>query len=85
MDQPWTPRPKPEQADRLERRIEFEDYASNRAFLDLLNDFCEQQGRYPDISFGRTYVNITLRAEELGTPLGAIDHAFAAAIDALVP
>jgi len=84
MDQPWTPRPKPDQADRLERRIEFEDYASNRAFLDLLNDFCEQQGRYPDISFGRTYVNITLRAEEDGEPLGAIDHAFAAAIDALV-
>lgn len=85
MDQPWTPRPKPEQAERLERRIEFEDYASNRAFLDLLNDFCEQQGRYPDISFGRTYVNITLRAEEAGEPLGAIDHAFAAAIDGLLP
>ena len=85
MDQPWTPRPKPEQAERLERRIEFDDYASNRAFLDLLNDFCEQQGRYPDISFGRTYVNITLRAEEDGAQLGPTDHAFAAAIDGLLP
>ena len=64
MDQPWTPRPKPEQADRIERRIEFADYASNRAFLDRLNAFCEQQGRYPDLSFGRTYVNITVRSDD---------------------
>jgi 4a-hydroxytetrahydrobiopterin dehydratase len=68
----------------LERRIEFEDYANNRAFLDRLNDFCEQQGRYPDISFGRTYVNITLRAEGDAAPIGEADHAFAAAIDGLV-
>ncbi|MCP9915524.1 4a-hydroxytetrahydrobiopterin dehydratase [Cyanobium sp. ATX 6F1] len=84
MDQPWTPRPKPEQAVRLERRVEFADYASNRAFLDRLNDFCEQQGRYPDISFGRTYVNITLRADGEGEALSDADHSFAAAIDGLL-
>jgi 4a-hydroxytetrahydrobiopterin dehydratase len=84
MDHQWTPRPKPEQADRLERRVEFDDYAGNRAFLDRLNDFCEQQGRYPDISFGRTYVNITLRSEQDDAPIGEADHAFAAAIDGLV-
>ena len=75
---------KPDRIEWLERRVEFEDYASNRAFLDRLNDFCEQQGRYPDISFGRTYVNITLRAEGDETPIGEADHAFAAAIDGLV-
>ncbi|QPN56652.1 4a-hydroxytetrahydrobiopterin dehydratase [Synechococcus sp. CBW1107] len=84
MDQPWTPRPKPEQADRLERRIEFEDYASNRAFLDRLNDFCEQQGRFPDLSFGSTYVNITLRPANDDTPIAAADHDFAAGIDDLL-
>ncbi|MDM7937741.1 MAG: 4a-hydroxytetrahydrobiopterin dehydratase [Cyanobium sp. CZS 48M] len=84
MDQPWTPRPKPEQADRLERRIEFEDYASNRAFLDRLNDFCEQQGRFPDLSFGRTYVNITVRPADDDTPIATADHDFAAAIDDLL-
>jgi 4a-hydroxytetrahydrobiopterin dehydratase len=84
MDQPWTPRPKPEQPERLERRIEFEDYASNRAFLDRLNDLCQQQGRYPDISFGRTYVNITVRPDDDDTPIAATDHAFAAAIDDLL-
>ena len=52
--------------------------------MDRLNDFCEQEGRYPDISFGRTYVNITLRPEEEGASIGEADHAFAAAIDGLV-
>jgi Pterin 4 alpha carbinolamine dehydratase. len=56
MDQPWTPRPKPEQAERLERRVEFGDYATTRDFLERLNALCEVEQRFPDISFGRTYV-----------------------------
>jgi len=84
MEHQWNPRPKPERIEWLERRIEFSDYASNRAFLDRLNDFCEAQGRYPDISFGRTYVNITLRPESEGSAIGEADNAFAAAIDGLV-
>jgi len=84
MDQRWNPRPRPDRVEWLECRIEFEDYAGNRAFLDRLNDFCEQEGRYPDISFGRTYVNITLRPEEEGASIGEADHAFAAAIDGLI-
>ncbi|WP_411867102.1 4a-hydroxytetrahydrobiopterin dehydratase [Vulcanococcus limneticus] len=84
MDQPWTPRPKPENPERLERRIEFPDYESNRLFLEKLNDLSEQEGRFPDISFGRTYVNITLRAEGTDAPIGEADHAFAAAIDGLL-
>ncbi|KMM17208.1 4a-hydroxytetrahydrobiopterin dehydratase [Synechococcus sp. GFB01] len=84
MDQPWTPRPKPEQPERLERRIEFDDYSGTRDFLERLNDFCEQRQRFLDISFGRTYVNLTLRAEADDQPVGDDEHAFAAAIDALL-
>jgi 4a-hydroxytetrahydrobiopterin dehydratase len=84
MDHQWNPRPKPDRVEWLERRIEFDDYAGNRAFLDRLNDFCEARGRYPDISFGRTYVNITLRAEIEGSAISEADHAFAAAIDELL-
>jgi 4a-hydroxytetrahydrobiopterin dehydratase len=84
MDQPWTPRPKPEQADRLERRIEFADYQTTRAFLERLNDLSEAQQRFPDISFGRTYVNITVRPELDNAALGDAETAFAAAIDALL-
>ena len=81
MEQPWTRRMRP---DRLERRIEFDDYATISSFLERLNELSEQQRRYPDISFGRTYVNLTLRPE---VEEGAIDneeHTFAAAIDALL-
>jgi 4a-hydroxytetrahydrobiopterin dehydratase len=80
MNQPWTQRTRP---DRLERRIEFEDYESTRSFLERLNALAESEGRFPDISFGRTYVNLTLRPDE-EQPVGEVDQAFAAAIDALL-
>lgn len=84
MDQPWTPRPKPEQADRLERRIEFSDYQATRSFLERLNALSEMHQRFADISFGRTYVNITVRPEGDDAAIGSDEQAFAAAIDALL-
>lgn len=84
MDHPWTRRNRP---DRLERRIEFSDYETTRTFLERLNALSEQEGRFPDISFGRTYVNLTLRPDggegEEGA-VGAAEETFAAAIDALL-
>ncbi|MBC1260963.1 4a-hydroxytetrahydrobiopterin dehydratase [Synechococcus sp. BSF8S] len=82
MDQPWTHRQRPE---RLERRIEFADYETTRVFLERLNDLSEQEKRYPDISFGRTYVNLTLRPQQEDGTIEAVDHSIAAAIDALLP
>jgi 4a-hydroxytetrahydrobiopterin dehydratase len=84
MDQPWTPRPKPEQADRLERRIEFSEYLATRDFLERLNALSEAENRFPDISFGRTYVNITVRPADDQAWIGADDQRFADAIDALL-
>jgi 4a-hydroxytetrahydrobiopterin dehydratase len=81
MEQPWTHRARP---DRLERRIEFADYDSTRLFLERLNTLSEQEGRFPDISFGRTYVNLTLRAEGEDETVGQREELFAAAIDALL-
>ncbi len=82
MEQPWTHRQRPE---RLERRIEFDDYDTTRLFLERLGELSERERRYPDISFGRTYVNLTLRAEAEDDPIGEPDHGFAACIDALLP
>ncbi len=81
MDQPWTQRARP---DRLERRIEFDDYETTRTFLERLNGLSEAQGRFPDISFGRTYVNLTLRPEQEDGAIAAADTTFAAAIDGLL-
>ena len=84
MEQPWTPRPKADRPEWLERRYEFADYASTRDFLERLNDLCEAQQRFPDISFGRTYVNLTLRAAEEGAQVGEAEQELSAAIDGLL-
>ncbi len=81
MEQTWTHRSRP---DRLERRLEFADYDSTRLFLERLNTLSEREGRFPDISFGRTYVNLTLTAETEGEGIGPRDESFAAAIDDLL-
>ena len=69
----------------LERRFEFESYSATRDFLDRLGDFSEAKQRFPDISFGRTYVNITLRpeAQDDDSQLSDDDRGFASEIDAL--
>ena len=56
----WKERTRP---NRLERRFEFQTYEETRDFLDRLGDLCEKSKRYPDVSFGKTYVNLTLQPE----------------------
>ena len=70
----------------LEKRFEFESYNSTRDFLDKLGDHSEAIQRFPDISFGKTYVNITLRPEsdETDAVLTDADRSFAVEIDALI-
>ena len=70
----------------LERRYEFETYDATRDFLDKLGDHSEATQRFPDISFGRTYVNITIRPDEDApdASLSEADRALAAEIDAIL-
>ena len=70
----------------LERRFEFDSYSATRDFLDRLGEHSEVSQRFPDISFGRTYVNITLRPDDEGDDpqLSEADRAFAAQIDGLL-
>ena len=82
MDQ-WQERQRPI---RLERRFEFKTYEATRDFLDRLGHHSEITKRFPDISFGTKYVNITLRpeSEDQGAELTKADHQFAAEIDELI-
>ena len=69
----------------LEKRFEFKNYSFTRDFLDRLGNFCEKIGRYPDISFGKTYANLTIRPEDavsIEKPYQD-DETFALAIDSL--
>ncbi len=70
---------------RLERRFEFASYQLTRDFLDKLGDLCETFQRFPDISFGKTYVNLTLQpdSQENDIQLTELDYKFASEIDAL--
>jgi 4a-hydroxytetrahydrobiopterin dehydratase len=81
MNQAWTLRQRPA---RLERRLEFADYEATRGFLEQAATLSERAGIYPDMSFGRTYVNITLHAEDEAAEVGEQLHRFAGDLDALI-
>ncbi len=70
---------------RLEGRYEFDSYESTRKFLDELSELSEAKQCFPDMSFGKTYVNIIIRPEsdEPDAELLPEDHSFAAKIDEL--
>jgi pterin-4a-carbinolamine dehydratase len=51
---------------RLERRFEFDDYQGTREFLERAAELSEHTRVYPDVSFGRTYVNMTVYMDQEG-------------------
>lgn len=69
---------------RLERRLEFSDYELLRDFLDKVADLSEETGIYPNQSFGRSYVNLTLFAEEGSDELSVAAADFAERVDGFV-
>jgi len=52
----------------LFRRYEFASYAETREFLDRLGLLSEETRIYPDLGFGKTYVNVTLRGNGTAMP-----------------
>lgn len=67
---------------RLYRRFGFPDYAKTREFLDAMAEVSEELGLYPDLSFGRTYVNVTIVPRD-GETLGSTERELASRIDTL--
>jgi pterin-4a-carbinolamine dehydratase len=62
---------------RLERRFEFVGYDETRVFLDQAAALSGSMEVYPDMSFGRTYVNMTLYLDEGGSGGKAAEYAHA--------
>ena len=77
----WKRRERPP---RLECRHEFPDYEALREFLDRVAERSEQTGIFPNLSFGRTYVNMTLFADEETGELTTEAERFAHDVDGLV-
>jgi pterin-4a-carbinolamine dehydratase len=66
----------------LSRRFEFETYPETRRFLDGIAKLAEAAQHYPNLSFGKTYVSVTLDAD--GKKIGPDLVALAQQIDTLV-
>ncbi|HET7487266.1 MAG TPA: 4a-hydroxytetrahydrobiopterin dehydratase [Acidimicrobiales bacterium] len=71
-----------EQPSSLYRRFEFAAYPEARAFLDRLATLSKETGLYPDLSFSRTYVNVTVHGPS-GEAVDAEAREFAARAAAL--
>ena len=80
MSREWKERKRPA---RLEKQYQFEDYEELRDFLDRAADLSEREGYYPDMGFGRDYVNITIHVDEGEEELGPKQHQFAQQLDEL--
>lgn len=81
MNHEWQERSRPA---RLERRYLFENYENLRDFLERAAELSERQGFYPDMGFGRDYVNVTIHAEDDANELSSNQHQFARQLDELV-
>jgi pterin-4a-carbinolamine dehydratase len=80
MSQQWRERARPE---RLERRYQFADYESLRDFLERAAALSEREGLYPDMGFGRDYVNMTIHGDGDDNTLGDQQRRLARELDAL--
>ena len=80
MSQQWQERARPV---RLERRYEFQEYSTLRDFLDKAAELSEEVDLYPDMGFGRDYVNITIHLEDGVETISDLQHEFASQLDSL--
>ncbi len=69
----------------LYRRFEFDAYSETRAFLDRLASLSKETGLYPDLSFARTYVNVTVPCSDGNAAIGTEERAFAARAQEIAP
>lgn len=81
MNEQWQERVRPV---RLERRYEFPDYQSLRDFLDRAAVVSERENLFPDMGFGRDYVNVTIYCDEGANTLGEQQRRLAERFDALL-
>ena len=45
---------------RVEKRFEFEEYSKISKFMKLVDELCKKDNLYPNISFGKNFVSITI-------------------------
>ena len=55
---------------RIEQRFEFEEYSKISKFMEKIDQLCKEKNMYPNISFGKNFVSVTifLDSQEISTP-----------------
>ncbi len=55
---------------RIEQRFEFEEYSKISKFMEKIDQLCKEKNMYPNISFGKNFVSVTifLDSEEITPP-----------------
>ena len=80
MSSEWKERKRP---NRLEKQYQFEDYEALRDFLDLAAELSEKEEYYPDMGFGRDYVNVTIHSPDDSDDVTDEQRQFAVQLDTL--
>ena len=78
MGRQWDERSRPP---RLERRYLFPGYEALRDFLDAAAELSEKEDYYPDMGFGRDYLNVTIHPEEGSDAISEKQRQFAQKLD----
>jgi len=45
---------------RIEKRFEFEEYSKISKFMEKIEKLCEEKDIYPNISFGKNFVSLSI-------------------------
>ena len=45
---------------RIEKRFEFEQYSKISKFMEKIEKLCKERGIYPNISFGKNFVSLSI-------------------------
>ena len=53
----WNQRESPP---RIEKRFEFEEYQKISIFLKKIDELCKEKNIYPNISFGKNFVSVSI-------------------------
>ncbi len=57
----WNERESPS---RIEKRFEFEQYSKISKFMEKIEKLCKERDIYPNISFGKNFVSISIFLEK---------------------
>ena len=51
---------------RIEKRFEFEQYSKISKFMGKVENLCKERGIYPNISFGKNFVSLSIFLDNQG-------------------